>query len=791
MVADPPALGRRGWALAVAVASAATALFYFPAVAGQTFVGRDMLRVYAPLRAYWAARVGAGEFPDWFPYDGLGEPFPGLPFATTFHPVNALYLALPLDRALAWNTLLAVACAALGTFAFARRFGQAAGPAAFAGAAYAFSGYLVTITNNLSYLMAAATFPWALWGADRLLCRPGAGRLLAASALLALVLLAGDPQSFALCAAGAGALALVRRQPGLGRRAALLTLAVWAGAALLSAVQILPALVVRRSGMVAAYELAQAQEWSLHPLRLIEVALGPLFQVGGPHPADATIARSVLQAGLAGLWADSVHVGLPVLVLALFALRGGAPRTRWIALGSAVLLLGLALGRWGGLYELAHAVFPPWRSFRYPEKLFPFVAWLAAIGAGAGLHALEQDPARRAPVAWALLAAAAASGLLWAAEAGAQLWSGGLVGAVASGPLDPPAAARLRALFQDACLQTALICGLAFALVRWVRRGAWRSGLLAAAVWVHLLATDGRLFQTGSPDALRAPGEIARHVVSAGASGPGRERTFTVPSRVRLALDQDTSTVDQVTAARAGALEPAVGALWGIEPLSAYLPAASRRLAPLAALSAAEARRAAGVFSARWVIMDDLTFQKGGERAGAVRARDEAHALVLLEEPDFRPRAFLARPRCVATEEEAAAVAVGLAGRAPLARDEVAVVCGEALSASGAQEVRGEVEVRWPSPERVEASVRLEGPGLLVINDAAYEGWSAEVDGRPGEILAGNGVVRAIPLEAGSHRVLLRYRTPGMAAGAILSLFTLIAGLGGSAWEWMRRRTSP
>ena len=51
-----------------------------------------MLRVYYPLRQYWAERVSHLEFPFWYPYDGLGQSFVGMVVSGALHPTNLLYL---------------------------------------------------------------------------------------------------------------------------------------------------------------------------------------------------------------------------------------------------------------------------------------------------------------------------------------------------------------------------------------------------------------------------------------------------------------------------------------------------------------------------------------------------------------------------------------------------------------------------------------------------------------------------------------------------------------------------
>ena len=47
------------------------------------------------------------------------------------------------------------------------------------------------------------------------------------------------------------------------------------------------------------------------------------------------------------------------------------------------------------------------------------------------------------------------------------------------------------------------------------------------------------------------------------------------------------------------------------------------------------------------------------------------------------------------------------------------------------------------------------------------------MDGHPAPILTADGCLRAVPLPAGSHRVVFRYRPVSFYAGAALSLLAL------------------
>jgi uncharacterized membrane protein YfhO len=58
-----------------------------------------------------------------------------------------------------------------------------------------------------------------------------------------------------------------------------------------------------------------------------------------------------------------------------------------------------------------------------------------------------------------------------------------------------------------------------------------------------------------------------------------------------------------------------------------------------------------------------------------------------------------------------------------------------------------------------------------VLLDEWTQGWSATVDGVAAPIERADVVFRAVAISAGSHRVELRYRTPGLRSGALLALF--------------------
>jgi hypothetical protein len=181
----------------------------------------------------------------------------------------------------------------------------------------------------------------------------------------------------------------------------------------LSAIQVLPTLeFTARSGRASPDVPAETVAFSLHPARLVEaawsMAWGPMLPTHGRWFPWAAAERSV--------WVPNFYAGLCPLLLGIASVRlwKGEPLDRWltwIAVGTLLLSFGkfgdfrwlwdsslsdvvhpLDAGRGTrlhgestGLYWLAERTIPGFAQFRYPSKLFVFVAWGWSLLAGRSL----------------------------------------------------------------------------------------------------------------------------------------------------------------------------------------------------------------------------------------------------------------------------------------------------------------------------------------------------------------------------------------------------------------------
>lgn len=81
---------------------------------------------------------------------------------------------------------------------------------------------------------------------------------------------------------------------------------------------------------------------------------------------------------------------------------------------------------------------------------------------------------------------------------------------------------------------------------------------------------------------------------------------------------------------------------------------------------------------------------------------------------------------------------------------------------------------------RIAGDVNLDKKGVLTLSIPYSRGWTAYVDGVRTDIQKGNVMFMSLPLEAGEHHLVLKYRTPGLLAGSIITgvaILILIAGV--------------
>jgi hypothetical protein len=189
---DSPSAPAWRWFLLGFVAPACV-MFWDVVVHDQNFAYRDASHFYYPYYKLIADEWSAGRVPLWNPYENGGEPLAAQPTAAVWYPGKLLFL-LPYPLAFKLYHLGHLVIAWWSAFWCARAFGLSRGAAAFAGTAYAFSGFVLFQLYNVVFLVGAAWLPLALAAVDRIVRSPSFGAALGMAAILAMQVLGGDPE---------------------------------------------------------------------------------------------------------------------------------------------------------------------------------------------------------------------------------------------------------------------------------------------------------------------------------------------------------------------------------------------------------------------------------------------------------------------------------------------------------------------------------------------------------------------------------------------------------------------
>jgi hypothetical protein len=345
-------------------------------VPGRSLFKWDTLLYNWPLLVETRAQWLAGRFPFWSDSFCCGTPLLANINAGVLYPLRIVCWLLPTRPGYHLFLFLHVWLGFAGMYALARRGFRLGRAASLCGAlAFGAGGYARAMWDTHNFM----ALPWAPLGFAALLGARQTGRFALSSAGAALcwsmMILSGDFQAAALWVPIALSMALFFPER---RRLLAAWLAACAAGLLLTAVQWLPASFsavdsYRAGGM----DFQQATERSLHPMRWLELVMPHAF---GSHaewygPMDRRGDEKLLP------WAASIHVGSVAVLLALACLRRlRSPGIRW-ALFTAVVFGMLSLGRHLPGFALWQRL-PLAGSFRYPEK---YALWnslaLAAMSA--------------------------------------------------------------------------------------------------------------------------------------------------------------------------------------------------------------------------------------------------------------------------------------------------------------------------------------------------------------------------------------------------------------------------
>ncbi len=715
----------------------------------QTFARGDFLGQYYPLRLFVAEQLGKGHFPLWDPYLYGGQPALADIQSAVLYPVNLL-AALILRGAhfsvtsLEVQVILHFSLAACFTYLFVRRLTRSRFAGCVAALAYTFGGYMTSFpVRQMTMLGVGVWLPLILLFLDVGLERvAGADRRRALAWLLPLVgaglafgfsILGGHPQTslyvtYLVAAYLVFRLATIKLEPTRwgGRSNA------WARLRLA-----LPFLLVPLIGLaVAAVQLLPTLEFIKYSTRSeLDYA-----SVSWGLPLQELV--SLLYPGYSGNSPQYLGI-LPMILIAAALLLPTRFRDRAFWAGVAVVSLLLSFGGNTFLFNFFYVFVPGFASVRDQERVIFLFAFSLAVLAGygaCGLASLSRtggrtgvDRLQRGVVRFTVALGVLTALFLYG-------WTKGQAGADHGGIFTSTLHHHIFALL----LLGAAILWLAQRPSSDAGRGLWK---LAAIGLITL-----NLFSVNW--------EFHLHDLPAGGYFP---QTSTV-SFLKQVIQ---SNPEPVRISSAGLLPggSSAGAVYGFRDITGNSPL------HLAAFDEFQTRMGEWRF---WQLMNvRYVMDKRDIDGPGLRRLHQEGDVKVYEVTDPFPPAWVAHQVQLGQDDEQSFTLLN-APDVDLRRTAILAQPPDPAPAPGEDSAVQVLE--WTSDRQV-VQADAATPGVLVFSEVFYPGWQATVDGRPAALLRADGILRAVALPSGSHRVEVRYAPLSLTLGYWISIVAAVGSI--------------
>ena len=798
---------------AILVLALACALFFWKAVTLQgVFFHYDHAIQNYPYRLFFATGLRQGRLPLW-----TGDIFCGFPlFAESqgnaaYPPFLILFGLLEPWVAYNYYTVLHFLLAGVFTYVLARVMSVGRAGAVLAGICYMLAGPVVCHAHHTNIVVGVCWLPLLLALTELAFRRRSPLPLFGLAAATGALILGAQPQYTLYCALVCAVYALWRLrlvQAMGGRLRTLVALPVALGfaavlGAALAAVQLLPLLELVGHSTRAGAAMALPGVSPGVPGNLLTLMLPHYF--GSP--------------GLGSYWGDvdpglyaelTLFMGAAPLALALFGALTERSRKALFFAGLGLFAFLFSLGLSAAFYN-AFALLPIFRTARFPSRFAFVTALCVAMLAGMGLERLLRAARtwrirRAAVISAALILVLATAALTVAGASHANLMPLGREQLRAALPLRP---AELEVMWTHlhgtlpADVWRLVIAASGGALL--MLAGARRLLPPAAGVacWCALvfgeLAFAGREFSAvTSPAVYRDPPPLAQKLRSLPPGRIFRYRYYDprdAGSRVGLyPFTRGWAVRPEAYALSLARLPHNSNMIWGIPSVSGFSPLQTRALKALLGRPRAESTLIEFQLSP---VLDLL-----GARYILTPRRSIPVDYPLLDTVDdiniflndrALPRAFIVHRGEVASSDEAAVSllrSVGFDYRGVLLlhdpRDKPLRLPPQRSDEEESAKIVAE------GSDSVTVAAELKRPGYLVLADQYYPGWTARVDGQEAKLVRADFLLRAVRLDAATHRVEFSFRSVSFRIGAAVTVgavFILIGGL--LAFLVLRRKHLP
>jgi hypothetical protein len=724
-------------------------------ISGETLFWGTPIMQFVPWREFAIDSLLHGHFPLWNPWLGMGAPLVANYQSAIFYPPDWI---LPITGA-AWGqgflVMIHILWTGIGMLLLIRQLGLSRLSQAIAALSFSLSGYVIARAGFISINATVAWLPWIMLAADRMVHKQNIQgslkRLIKPTLLLSLVLcfqwLAGHAQTawYSLILVTIWIIwrgFSLRRGKGLIHGLFALGVAMLV-AFLLSTVQLLPTVeYLIHSHRATEVERELALVYSFWPWRMLNLLMPNLF--GNPATGDYW--------GYANYWEDAIYVGILPLVLAIFACIRGIKRSKYSSLILLLICISimsmlLALGKNTPIFTFLYENVPTFDLFQAPTRWTILMIFSLSLLAAIGAELWQQKE---------LLS------LFWVRL--------GTVGAAAAGIfalLGERVLSGLKESFSPAIAFAGLWLMISGAI-------AWRRRIKPARIWpliiavfvaIDLLWSTKELNPTISLNLFRGKSRLAEEVSSDHRiympadveerlkfEWTHRFDTFYPNVDWRLVRDfglPNTTMLDQIPSAN------------NFDPI---LP--DRYVTWMGAVGTASVEK-----STQMLEMMDVGWV-------AILGTGDKYQIDYLPLPNPNRITLVGEAVWVDGSESALNAVLN----PDFQNMEQVVLEGMPTNEGITNPLSTTFEILDESdPNRIQIKVKTSDDGWLVLSDAWFPGWQANIDGERVDLYRANYMFKAVHLPIGEHTIDFIYRPLSFIVGGTLSLFSWLI-LGAFLW---------
>ena len=710
-----------------------------------------------------------GAYPLWEPFLHGGMPFHAAMHGDVLYPTRLLELALPLHYALGLKLILHIWLAGFFMFGFLRRLKLCRGASFFGGLAYMFGPFFTSYiyAGHDGKMFVITLLPLAFWALEAALEDGKLWRYLLFGLTYSAMVFSAHMQMAYFAAWGIGAYFVFRiirkliSKDGVakaGKHVLAFVLAIAIGLTI-TTVQIYPPFKYlgkysQRTQRTEDSGYAWATSWSLHPEEI-----GSIFF---PEFGGISVGGTNTYWGRNAFKLNSDYFGIIVLMLALGAvilLR--SPRT-WFFFGVGTFSTIFALGATTPFFRLFYALIPQVKKFRGPSMLIFLAAFSAVVLAAEMIAALKDDERRDLLLKRGLMIYIYVVAVLLLLKALLMTGAGKGLMNLYSSIFYSDIAASKRTVMEGNVPN--VIRGMWIAVV--VVGAGFGAYALAVkkkiSVWlalgIILLATSFDLWRVGKPFVdIVEPGKF-----------------FSTTGAVSF-LQKEYEKRPFRTIVFPGAFQDSYLALNGLEEV-VFGVGHGNQLRTFDEFID-RSNRSKNLFSraALGLLNADYLAVRGRELGSFPLAYQEGN-LRIYKNPMSNPRAFSVYDwREVDSPEDARKIVFDQ----DFNPGATAVIEGdppfEPLSNPDSAFMPSPAKIDRKNPDDFEVAVDMKNDGLLVLCENWYPEWHAYDGETEIPIYRAYGTFRAVPLEAGFHKIRFRFEGETLKKSLYITLFSILA----------------